>query len=177
GYVFRRESGGKPLPPGGPARHWVSPVKDPAGRAQVGVLVHYPRETTITGAQRDYLTGYVASFEEMMKGAGWSDPTRGYRGWIDVGSWMDYALIGAVSPNAAAYYRSVYWVKERDAGGQRGRLLMTPFWDFNIAFGNADFRQGWRIDLFTHELNLRNAGKCSPYVATPPGCPACVEGS
>jgi hypothetical protein len=49
--------------------------------------------TALTMAQRDYLRGHVAAFEEAMKAASWADPAMGYRAWIDPQSWQDFVVL------------------------------------------------------------------------------------
>lgn len=168
-YIFRREFWGKGKPTDMILKDWASPV---TGAGSVPILYSYaePDADKITPPQREYLTTYVASFEEMMNGAGWKDPTTGYQDWVDVKSWVDYALMQEVSNNVDAYFKSAYYVKQRDTNERRGRLLMAPLWDFNIAFGNANYRDGWKVDNFAAWMNRYGGAACSDYVPLPAAC-------
>lgn len=181
-YVIRREGDGKGKPANMPATDWVSmadgkPVitKDEAGKETLmsghGIVYayHEPSERKITPAQAKYIQKHMADFETMMAGPTWNHPKRGYTAWIDVASWADYALINEVSNNIDGYFKSMYIVKHRDVEGARGKLQMTPLWDFNIAFGNVDYRDGWRVDNWVAAQN-RFSGECSDFLPVAKGC-------
>lgn len=144
GYIFQLDMGeGKP----GDAvpRDWVSPT------SQLVYSYSYPRYDDITAAQKTYLEGYVSRFETMMQGRAWNDPRRGYRSWIDVPSWIDFAIVQELSNNPDAYFKSVYFQKRPQSEGNL--LTMGPVWDFDLAFGVADFRDSRSIDVWTHTMN------------------------
>jgi hypothetical protein len=73
----------------------------------------------------------------------------GYRAYIDVESFIDYFIITELSRNLDGYRVSVYFHKDKDSNG--GKLNMSPFWDFDLCFGNANFFSagnpiGWASD-------------------------------
>ena len=171
GYIFRREGGGKSEEP---QRNFISSATAPDGRIRTLFVYHYPRETVINPAQRDYLHKYVASFEEAMKAGNWADPNTGYRSWIDVRSWGRHYLIHEAAYNIDAFWKSMYFAKERDAGGARGKLSINPVWDFNIAWGNADYRDGWKTDASIRNLG-RYVGECLDTQPAPSGCGTCEQ--
>jgi hypothetical protein len=179
GYIFRKEAGGKAGPTANPPRDWLSSYKpkekSPATDQVPYPIVytyHYPRHHAITSAQRDYLRDYMARFEEMMEGPDWRDPAKGYRKWIDVQSWLDYALQGEVSNDVDHYFKSVYWVKASDKDG--GKLFQMPSWDFDRVFGNANYRAGNKKDNWVHRMNFVFGGECSAHLPTPVGCASCT---
>lgn len=171
GYVIRRELGGRTPPPASPNVDWISPVTWPDGVNRNVFSHHFPRVEELTSAQRDYIRRWFTRFEEAMKDPGWADPQRGYRAFIDTPSWVDYALVSELSNNIDGYSKSVYFVKQPDAAG--GRLAIFPLWDFNLAFGNASFRDGGRTDVWTHTMNERWWGSCSGWFPVPAGCTMC----
>jgi hypothetical protein len=54
-----------------------------------------------------------------------------------------------LSRNVDGYRKSAYFTKDRDSAG--GRLHAGPIWDFNIAFGNADYCGGELTSGFQFE--------------------------
>lgn len=173
GYVIRREAGGKGKPADKVPRDWLSPTKAPTNGLQIVYTYHYPKEDVITPAQKQYIQGHLQKFEEMMASDAWSDPKEGYRKWIDLPSWLDFALVQEVTNNVDGYWKSMYITKLPDAEG--GKLFMTPLWDFNIAFGNADYRDGWKLDNTLHNMN-RFYGECTDWAKPPMGCGSCSSG-
>ena len=177
GYIFRRELSGKASRNVTPQRDWLSPTTAPGPYPHQQVYTyHYPREDSITAAQKSYLQRHVAAFEEAMKAATWADPTTGYRSWIDVASWADFMIVNEIAQNVDGYWKSMYITKARDAGGVRGKLLMTPVWDFNFAFGNADYRDGWRTDKLNFNALVDFGGECSTTDWIRGGPPLCDAG-
>jgi len=109
-------------------------------------LYHYPKPADINGQQRAYIESWMHNFEEVLAGDRFLDPDDGYRQYVDLESFVDFLLINEISRNVDGYRLSTYMYKERDDNG--GKLHMGPVWDFNLAFGNADYcaggaPQGW----------------------------------
>lgn len=118
---------------------------------------HYPRYDSITPEQSAYIEGYIDSFEKVMLGPNFADPAKGYQALIDVDSFVDFAIINELGRNVDGYRKSTYMYKQSDANG--GRVYMGPIWDFNLAFGNADYCDGFRTDDFVYM-----GGNCSDIV-------------
>jgi hypothetical protein len=158
GYIIKIESGGDGTPSDAVPRDWVS-------RESPRVYTyHYPRYNRITSAQKAYIQDHMRKFEQMMKGSAWADPAQGYRTWLEVPSWVDVALVQELANNVDAYHKSVFIQKQPKAAGNK--LVLGPLWDFDIAFGNADFRQAHRTDTWAHDMN-RFGTAPTPY--NPPG--------
>jgi hypothetical protein len=158
GYIFKLE-----LAEGTPAdeilRDWVSPV------SSLVYSYHYPRYDDITEAQKQYLHDHVAAFERVLLGSRWTDPATGYRHWIDVPSWVDFALLQELSNNPDAYQKSHFFQKWPESRGNR--IALGPLWDFDAAFGIADVRDTDRTDVWAHEMNRFPPGVRVAY--DPPG--------
>jgi hypothetical protein len=158
GYIFKLE-----LAEGTPAdailRDWVSPV------SSLVYSYHYPKYDDITHAQKQYLHDHVAAFERVMLGGHWNDPERGYRRWIDVPSWVDFALLQELSNNPDAYQKSHFFQKWPQSRGNR--IALGPLWDFDGAFGIADVRDTDRTDVWAHQMNRFPPGVRVAY--DPPG--------
>jgi hypothetical protein len=144
GYIFRMDLGeGKPtdrVP-----RDWVSPV------SQTVYSYYYPRFDQITAAQKAYLHDHVSRFEKVMQSGSWSDPHVGYRHWLDVRSWVDFALVQELSVNPDAYFKSIYLQKWPRSSGDK--IALGPFWDFDLAFGVAEFRDARNTETWAHLMN------------------------
>lgn len=109
-------------------------------------LYHYPKPADINGQQRTYIENWMHNFEQVLAGDNFLDPEDGYRKYVDLQSFVDFLIINEISRNVDGYRISTYMYKERDDNG--GKLHMGPVWDFNLAFGNADYcgggaPQGW----------------------------------
>jgi hypothetical protein len=176
GYIFRREGPGKKsATEAGVVFDWLSKTTAPGKYLHQQIYTyHYPADDVITPAQRTYLHDYVARFEEMMKSPAWASPTSGYPAKIDVTSWVDYALISELSQNVDGYWKSMYFVKEPDARG--GKLFLTPLWDFNMGYGNADYREGWKTDRLNIAVMQEFGGECDYQGRIPDGPPFCDAG-
>jgi hypothetical protein len=102
----------------------------------------------------------VARFEAMMRSDRWNDPANGYRRWLDLRSWVDFALIQELALNPDAYFTSVYLQKWPRSRGDK--LAIGPVWDFDLAFGLAEFRDARNIESWAHGMN-RFGGERVPH--------------
>ena len=46
--------------------------------------------------------------------------------------------------------------KDRDDNG--GKLTMGPFWDYNLAYGNANYCDGWETDGWQQDGDCPDLG-------------------
>jgi hypothetical protein len=119
---------------------------DTESEQTVRFLYHYPKPKDIVAQQRTYIETWMHNFEQTLAGDNFLDPDNGYRQYVDLQSFVDFLLINEISRNVDGYRLSTYMYKERDDNG--GKLHMGPVWDFNLAFGNANYcggaaPQGW----------------------------------
>jgi hypothetical protein len=176
GYIFSKEANGKGGPSSNPPRDWISATKEdgPWPHQQVYTF-RYPKYRDITAAQRAYIADHMARFEAMMKGAAWSDAARGYPAWIDVTSFADYAIMSELANNSDSYGRSVYFIKLVDPmPGVLGKILASPLWDYNFAFGFPTFRAGYKVDVWNWQNDMTYGGNCTDWL--PRGAPLCDAG-
>ncbi|MFC2175239.1 CotH kinase family protein, partial [archaeon] len=88
------------------------------------LLYEYPRPDRITGAQEEWIKGYMEEFEEaVVQGR--------HEEYIDVDSFVDYYLINELFKDLDAFRSSTYITKDRG-----GKLVMGPIWDYDTAMGN-----------------------------------------
>ncbi|MFB6318630.1 CotH kinase family protein [Saccharicrinis sp. FJH54] len=125
-----------------------------------------PKYDEINDTQRNYIRDYIFSFEDALKSDDFKDPDMGYRKYIDVVSFIDYFLITELSKDIDGYRVSVYFHKDKDSKG--GKLTMSPFWDYNLCFGNANFyggdiTTGWTSDDKPNGIGSGDQGNEIPF--------------
>ena len=102
---------------------------------------HYPKPDDIVDEQKDYINNYITDFELLLASEAYNDPDAGYYDQVNLESFIDVSLMSEISKNVDAYRLSAYMYKDKDS--EDGRLTMGPIWDYNLAFGNADYYAGW----------------------------------
>ena len=132
-----------------------SPFDPPS--ASVGQKVHFlyddPDAEDITPEQKTYITDYVTGFETALASDDFTDPTLGYAAYIDTESFIDFFLLNELSNNVDGYRLSTWLTKDKNE-----KLKMGPIWDFNLAFGNANYCSGAATDVWTYRFNERCPG-------------------
>ncbi len=101
----------------------------------------YPKPTTITFPQRDYLKTVVDSAEAVLDGTNFKDPAKGYRKYFDSQSFVKIFLLNEVSKNVDGYRISSFFHKDKNSKDRR--IKAGPPWDYDIAFGNADYCEAY----------------------------------
>jgi hypothetical protein len=132
---------------GGGGGGWFSPFA-PGGFPRPFFQYHDPEDQEIMPEQAAYIESYVSAFEASLLQSDFADPVAGYRNWIHTDSFIDYMLVNELGHNVDGYRLSTFLHKDLDSRG--GKLAMGPLWDFNLAFGNADYANAWRIDLWEY---------------------------
>lgn len=106
-------------------------------------------------AQRTYIANYLDGFANALYGADFRDPVRGWRPYVDQGSWIDHHLLNVLAFNVDALRLSAFFYKPRG-----GKLEFGPVWDFDRALYSTDGRDSnprvWRStvsDLGTDFFN------------------------
>ncbi len=96
----------------------------------------------------------------MMNGAKYNDPDTGYPKWIDIDSFVDFFLISEISKNVDCYRLSTFLYKDRNS--KDPRLHIGPIWDYNLAFGLANYYDGEDTDGWMLETLLTSTGEDFP---------------
>jgi len=131
---------------------WSSPHLPIAGRfTQTDFLYHYPKPQEISNPQKTYIRDFITDFESILKSNQFADRSNGYRKYINVNSFIDLMIINEVSRNVDGYRLSTYMYKDKDSEG--GKLNMGPVWDYNLAFGNANYCNGDKTWNWAHGFN------------------------
>jgi hypothetical protein len=117
------------------------------------ILLHDPEIEDINQEQFDYMSSHISSFDKLMASPDFDDPQHGFRQLIDDESYMNFFLINELTKDVDAYRLSTYFYKERESDG--GRLVAGPLWDYNLAFGNANYCGGADIEGWAWQFNQR----------------------
>ena len=139
---------------------WYSPFPPfPQARTRLFYQYHYPKPDEIVPDQEDYIQKYIFDFELMMYTRKFADPIYGYPKFIDIDSFVDYVLISEFSKNVDSYRLSLFMYKDKDSIDPK--LFIGPIWDFNLAFGNADYyegyeTEGWQLDHLHANWSFKN---------------------
>ncbi|NRA12091.1 MAG: CotH kinase family protein [Crocinitomicaceae bacterium] len=131
---------------------WYSPfLPYPGSPNQVGFQAHDPSLDSLTPTQLTYIENHITSWETALDGPNFADPLTGYAPYVDMLSFVDFFLVNEISKNVDGYRISSFLHKLRTSEG--GNIVAGPLWDFNLAFGNADYCEGgtttdWQIDFY-----------------------------
>ncbi|MGB3075389.1 MAG: CotH kinase family protein [Chitinophagales bacterium] len=126
------------------------PCFDPDVWQTIFIQYHDPQPAKIKEQQKDYIHSYMDSFENALIAPTFNNPVTGFRKFADESSFIDFALLNEISKNVDGYRWSSFFYK--DKASKNGKLTMGPIWDFNLAFGNADYYNGaftvnWQWDF------------------------------
>lgn len=94
--------------------------------------INYPNEQLLTQEQKEYIEDHLNQIEKALYSFDYDTPEYGYWKFLDVASFVDYALANEIALNEDAGKFSS-WLYQ-DLGG---KLSMGPIWDFNNAFDNG----------------------------------------
>ncbi|MEJ0091479.1 MAG: CotH kinase family protein [Limisphaerales bacterium] len=103
------------------------------------IVYDHPNEEDINTPQRlpqkQYLQSYMDAFGTALNGANYTNPTNGFRAYVDVPSWIDSHILNVATFNVDALRLSAYFYKDRN-----GLLTFGPVWDFDRTQGSTDGR-------------------------------------
>jgi hypothetical protein len=97
----------------------------------------YPDYVDITADQKQYIKGYFDEFETSLFEKKY-DSITGYRSYINTPTFIDYLIMNEISKNVDGYRLSAYFYKDKNE-----KLNVGPLWDFNLAYGNANYTNAW----------------------------------
>ncbi len=116
--------------------------------SKIHFLYHYPKPDEISLDQKSFIQNVIHQFEDALNKDNFQDPFNGYRRFIDVESFVDFFILNELSNNVDAYRLSTFIHKDIS-----GKLKMGPIWDFNLAFGNANYCNGDAVDKWMFKFN------------------------
>lgn len=131
------------------SRSWNSPFQSDG--SNLPIQVEYPRAEDITPSQFDYIRQYITAFENVLQGRNFLDDAVGYRSMVNLESFVDYFIMTELSKNVDGYRLSSFFYKDKNS--KDGRIVMGPLWDYNLAYGNADYYDGFRPTDWQYRLS------------------------
>lgn len=129
---------------------WVSPYSISADQPTNFVFV-YPKYDDVVPEQKAYIQNWMTDFEDLLSGPDYTDDDSGYRKSINTESFIDFMLLNEMSRNVDGYRLSTYMYKDKDS--KDDELHMGPVWDYNLAFGNANYCNGSNIEGWAYDFN------------------------
>ena len=110
-------------------------------------IYHYPKPSDINNNQKSHISSIINEFESVLSSDNFDDPETGYRSMIDIDSFIDFFIMNEITKNIDGYRLSTFINVDIDE-----KIKMGPIWDFNLAFGNADYcdganTQGWMYNF------------------------------
>lgn len=130
GYLFKIDTYGS-------SDNWQSSYK-PIDHPDLAVHYVYddPDAASLAPQQKDYLKSAVNSFESVLYGSGFANPTTGYLAWIKMNSFLDFFIVSEVSRNMNAFKKNCYFFKDKNS--KDSKFHAGPVWDFYDAFKNLN---------------------------------------
>lgn len=134
----------------------------PQSNKQIFWQYHYPKPEDIVPLQKNYIKSFIYAFESAMHGPYFADTVLGYPKYLDANSFVDFILLNELVKNIDSYRLSTFFYKDRDS--RNPKMFAGPVWDFNLAFGNADYYEaymtsGWVLEYvsdFSHMPDWEN---------------------
>lgn len=144
------------------------PLNKIGGTEEIGHVIKYqykdPEEedfATLPAGTREALHAEIDKMEASFLSPDYKDAENGYRKYIDVQSFIDYMLVTELSMNIDGYRLSTDMYKhsatQAAAKGLDSRWKLG-LWDFNIAYGNANYFGGESTSLWQYNFNSREPG-------------------
>jgi len=111
--------------------------------SQGGIPVSFkePNDADTPMAQRNYIREHFNLMETAVFASNYTNPTTGYRRYIDTETFIKFFLIGEISGNTDTYWQT-YLYKKRGID----KFFFGPVWDFDLAYEN---------DNRTYPINTR----------------------
>ena len=159
GYMFKKDkdSGGDlNFTAGGQGLKLHEP-KPNSMRVSQGVTTTWPGSgyTPSASNQMTYLVNYLNAFSTAMNAGDWltRTGTNHYSHYIDVDAFVDQHWIVEFPKQIDGYRISNFYHKDRG-----GKVKPVPIWDWNLAFGNANYLDGGHTSAWYYVvLNDANA--------------------
>ncbi len=126
-------------------------------KGSAGLQIVYPKESNLQPQQEAYIRGYFDEYYQVLRTNSGLDPETGYKKYIDEMTLIDHIVITELGKNCDAYAMSSYMYKDRN--DRDPRIKYGPVWDFDLAFGNSPWQEGYRTDAWQFDYPSSNEYK------------------
>ena len=109
-----------------------------------------PEYNDLNLRQLTYIQSCIDQMEKALVAYAFRDSETKESLYIDELSFIDYQLAMELGHNVDAYRYSCKLYKHRDSVDPRFKLVV---WDMNLAYGNADYQEGYRTDTWAYQMN------------------------
>lgn len=122
-----------------------------SANTSIRVQFHYPKDADVQPQQAAYAQNAYNTFEDALMTLPLGDTVAtNWRTYADEYSFIHYLILNEISKNVDGYRISTYFYKDRD--DRNPKWIMGPAWDYDIAWGNANYCQatdtsGWAFDF------------------------------
>ena len=117
--------------------------------SEIYFIYHYPKPIEINDNQKKHIISTINNFESILAEDNFDlSENPNYLNFIDIDSFINFFIINELTKNIDGYRLSTYLNKDTS-----GKLKMGPIWDFNLAFGNADYCQGYSATGWGYKFN------------------------
>lgn len=142
---------------GGGGEGWYSKYYNYYNSGKTYFQYEYPKQEDINAVQKKYIQEYVGLFEKALHDNNF-DEEMGFRTLADEQSFIDFFIMNELAKNIDGYRLSTFMYKDKG-----GLLNVGPLWDFNLAYGNADYFDGKSYSGFQYRVNLGNDANQIPF--------------
>ena len=102
---------------------------------QKGLPIMFKDPDVPTSNQFDYVQNFFNTAESVLYSENFKDAAEGYRKYIDVESFINYYIVHELTKNVDGNFRGSCHMALR----KNGKIELPMVWDFDLAFGNADY--------------------------------------
>lgn len=113
--------------------HFDEPYKFKTDRKGLPIMFKDPEEPTTN--QFNYVRDFFNTAEDVLYSENFTDPVEGYRKYMDVPSFINYYIVQELAKNVDGNLRGSCYMAIRN----KGKIEFPLVWDFDLAFGNADY--------------------------------------
>lgn len=134
-----------------PIDHFTSSFNTIPNNTNINYVFDDPEEMDLLPVQEQFIEDYIYDFEYAAFQSTFTDTSIGYRKFADINSFVDHFLVNEISRNVDGYRLSAFLYKDKESNG--GKLMAGPLWDYNIAYGNADYCNGGSTTGYALDFN------------------------
>ncbi len=113
--------------------HYDEPFKFKTDGQKLPILFKDPEKPT--NEQFTYVKEFFNNAERVLYSSNFMNQEDGYRKYIDVESFIDYYIVQELAKNVDGNMRGSCYLALR----RNGKIEQPLVWDFDLAFGNADY--------------------------------------